>query len=531
MAVKKASSTTKAAKAPTAAKSAQAVKAAKAGKAARAGKGSKPRPTPVSEMRAWEDDPGPPDSGLTPVAAPIPALGSGPLPVSIAGPVVAPAAYQPGTAEFRYWAAAEALRRGADLWSSASPALIWYPTVGLTLESTLDHGEDLNAYYDRRGLWFFHGRAGNGVVYSGESPDIVCHELGHAVLDGFRPHLFNANYIEVASFHESFGDMSAMLSALQLKSVRDEVIAETSGHLYQSSRLSRLAEQLGWAIRLVAPDAVEGDCLRNAVNAFFYKKPESLPPSGPASTLCSEPHSFSRVFTAAFLESLGGMFQAQSTQDEKALLQVSRDAALLLVTAVKTSPVVPSYYSQVAAHMVEVDATQFGGKYGGALSSAFVKHGILSIDSAHALAVANSSPAVPPAATSEAAGSGGEPPLHFVALAGQRYGLDRELLVPAVAETKRFGVAGAAPDVGSVDSPAHDRAAESFVEDLFRRGNVDVRPAGRAAAMTMRAGPARPSKLTHEVRVENDNLVLMRNFFDCGCRAATGSIDSGGGAM
>jgi len=56
---------------------------------------------------------------------------------------------------------------------------------------------------------------------SGESPDVVCHELGHALLDSFKPQLFDAASMEVAAFHESFGDMSALLSALQLPSVRE----------------------------------------------------------------------------------------------------------------------------------------------------------------------------------------------------------------------------------------------------------------------------------------------------------------------
>ncbi len=79
----------------------------------------------------------------------------------------------------------------------------------------LDEGEDLNAYYDRRALNFFHGFAGGGTVYSGESPDVVCHEQGHAILDAIKPELFNAGSNEVAAFHEAFGDMSAILAALK----------------------------------------------------------------------------------------------------------------------------------------------------------------------------------------------------------------------------------------------------------------------------------------------------------------------------
>jgi len=71
--------------------------------------------------------------------------------------------------------------------------------------------------------------------------------------------------------------MSALLAALQLPSMRAAVIADTQGDLSRNSRLSRLAEQLGWAIRQTRPSAVDPDCLRNAANSFFYTNPEALP--------------------------------------------------------------------------------------------------------------------------------------------------------------------------------------------------------------------------------------------------------------
>ena len=148
-------------------------------------------------IRGWEDDPGEPSARLTPVAFPVPNLDSKPLPVAVLGTAPAPRAYSPGSAEFRWWAAAEALRRGADMWAKVVPAgLTWFPTVGDRLEATLDAGEDFNAYYDRQGLKFFHGSVAGRLVYSGESPDVVCHELGHAVLDAMKPQLFGRSFIE-----------------------------------------------------------------------------------------------------------------------------------------------------------------------------------------------------------------------------------------------------------------------------------------------------------------------------------------------
>ena len=134
---------------------------------------------PSADVYVWEDDPGAPDQKApSPVRVPSPDIGRSPYPLSIAGPAPAPRLYAKGSAGFRYWGGAAALRRGADFWGGIVPAGTgWQP--GGTLGANLDHGSDLNAYYDRRGLWFFHAAVRGVTVYSGESPDIVCHELGH----------------------------------------------------------------------------------------------------------------------------------------------------------------------------------------------------------------------------------------------------------------------------------------------------------------------------------------------------------------
>src|ERR1700747_205622 len=208
------------------------------------------RAQPRGVINAWEDDPGAgaQPSGVQVIQRPVPVLRDQPLPIRIVHPASAPEAkpHPPGTAEFRYWTAAEALRRGADFWRALLPGPSW--EVGSILPVDLDFGVDLNAFYDREGLKFFHGTAAGRTVFSGESPDAGGHELGHALLDSFKPQLFDAASIEVAAFHESFGDMSAILSALQLSSVREGVLAETGGVLPRSSRLSRLAGALGGAI-------------------------------------------------------------------------------------------------------------------------------------------------------------------------------------------------------------------------------------------------------------------------------------------
>ena len=341
-------------------------------------------------VSTWEDDPGDPNTvpAPSPISVPVPTLSAKPLPSRIGGKAPAAKIYQPGTAEFRYYACATSLRRGSDFWGSISPSLSWQ--IGKTLPVILDDGVDLNAFYtrggfgDAPGLHFFHAAVGTRTFFSDESPDVVCHEMGHAILDALRPQLFDAQTIEAAAFHESFGDMSAILTALQVESFRNRVLIDTQGVLNRNSRLSRLAEQLGAAIRIEHPDAVDRDSLRNAVNSFFYRDPQTLPPSAPANALSSEPHSFSRVFTAGFLDMLAGMFKLKGDgANGDDLVAVTRDAALLLVAGVKDAPVVPDYYSQVAAHMLDAgEAAPFSGKYRDVIKSAFVRRGILSLQAA-----------------------------------------------------------------------------------------------------------------------------------------------------
>jgi hypothetical protein len=470
---------------------------------------------PVNVINVFEEDPGvgAQPSGSRTIQQAVPTLASPPLPIRITNPAHAPAAgiHPVGTAGFRYWNAASALRRAADFWGGLLPGVSWQ--VGSTLPVDLDNGDDLNAYYDRIGLKFFHGNAGRITVYSGESPDVVCHELGHALLDSIKPQLWDAASIEVAAFHESVGDISAILSALQIQSLRVAVLEETANVLYRASNLSRLAEQLGWAIRQSVPSAVEADCLRNAVNSFFYRDPDTLPSRAPATVLSSEPHSFSRVFTGAFFEGLAGMLKARPAQDEQNLLQVSQDAGRILTGAVRAASVVPTFYSQVAANMLSIASSQFRPQnYEQALRSAFVRHGVLP----PAMAVAVTAPG---RAAAEAAAppeeDGGELPQQQLSIG--EYGLGvATITVFAAAQPKRYDVAGAALAVGAAPATAEDVAAKAFFEDLLRRGRLKLAEAPEQRAEIVRAvAPPSHDTYTHELRKEGSQFVLRRVRVDC----------------
>jgi hypothetical protein len=489
--------------------------------------GRSSRKTPVTataeatQISAWENDPFsqavPTDPPLlaAPVLRPAPTLRpTAPLPIKITIEPPKPAgAFSPGTPEFRYWTAAEALRRGADFWNKISGATKWFTSVRKILPVVLDAGVDFNAFYDRSGLEFFHGLIpGFGTVFSGESPDIVCHELGHAVLDTLRPPLFNAGFIEAAAFHESFGDMSALLSALQLQSVRLRVLAESHGNLSRSSSLSRLAEQLGFAIRKIAPTAVESDCLRNAANSFFYRDPSTLPPSAPASGLSSEPHSFSRVFTGAFFDVLAGLLNvaaAGGTPTETQLLQISEKAAGYLVEAIRSAPVVPTYYSQIAAAMV--DAADPSDK--NAVAGGFVHHGILSLPAA-ATAVARK---VAMRAIATKAGKGAND-LGKVAVQCAEYGFPAEsILIHGASEAgDRYDATGAAFAAGSLPPAESKKASQDFLEDLLQLGRVEFGDEKRGIAAFTSPFAQPHKRKTHKLVKDGQALRLVRLGFDCG---------------
>ncbi|GKQ40536.1 hypothetical protein [Streptomyces sp. A012304] len=461
----------------------------------------------------YEDDPGSPP-GVVPVRHPVPQLETQPFPTAIAEPAPQPDSAGPGTPAFRYWVAADALSSGSRMWGPLVPSgTQWVPSVGRVLTAHLDEGIDLNAFYTRRGLEFFHQTVAGVEVFSAQSPEIVRHELGHAVLDALRPQLFNAAMHEADALHEAFGDISALLTALQMESLRVTVLTETQGNLELSSRVSRMAEQMGWAIRQLNRDAVDPDCLRNMSNRFFYQDPVQLPPLGPANMLTSGPHSFSRVFSGAFLRIVAGIFRQQPAQDQAALARAAEIAGQLLVDAVVAAPVVSAYYAQVAGHMIAADQRRFGGAHGQSLRAAFIRHGILSLDAATSITAAEV--ARRSAGFTEATPGGSDDEgLTTVTVQGMTYGIKGPLTLRAPGEVRRFGVAGADPAGGSLRPADPEQVATSFLADLMRRGRVDVPPEHRSDTAIVDDNPARLK--THEItRSETtDGLTLVRRCFD-----------------
>lgn len=468
-----------------------------------------PREAVEAVIQAWVDDPASP-WGL--MERPVPALDAVPFAFSIVGGAIPAGRYEPGTADFRHWNAADSLRRTADLWT---PLLAchrvnrWQP--GATLPVSLDAGSDLNAYYDRTQLAFFHAGQGKAAVYSGESPDIVCHETGHACLDALRPDLWDAPFIETAAFHESFGDITAMLAALGLPRVREKVLGALVAN--KASPLSRIAEQLGTAVRQATPEMVETDCLRNAANRWKYVAPESLPASAPAKELSAEPHAFSRVFTGAFHELLSRMLRdtiASPSADD--LATVAADAGRLLIDAVASAPVQPDFFAQVGTRMIDADSGAFAGRYGGVIRDVLVGRRILT---AAAPVDRPTSAEGKQAARLRmvAVATGGEQ--QTLEIDAAPYGLSTGGIL---VDVPRAVGAMAAPTgkrtLSVADSTAAlERSADRFIGVLFENQRIELpaRTRVRGIAATVR-GAGRPA--THALSRTDGHLRLSRLRFD-----------------
>ncbi len=494
-------------------------------------------------IQGWPTDP---MGGVPPLQLAVPDMPGATLPTRIIAPARTPAPqiHPLGTDGFRYWTAAEALRRAAGFWLTAG-ARAWHPDVGASIPVRLDDGVDLNAYYARndfpaedikQGLSFFHDTVRDVAarrqmtVFSGESPDVVAHELGHAVLDSLKPPLFELASIEAAAFHESFGDMSAILTALQLPSVRQAVLEETDGSVQRNSSVSRVAEQLGFAIRQRNPAAVDRDSLRNAANSFVYVDPLTLPSTGPATQLTRAAHNFSRVFTGAFLEALGGMvvrLAARPRVDD--VEQASLDMGRLLAQGAAAAQVSTRFFQSVAEQMVLVDANVFSGKYAEALTTAFVRRGLMPVRSLAAPEAVAASPARAAAAAARfSAAAAGRAPRRSaasekpveVAIDGAAVGLGVKTLyvnappVDDISGSPASMMAGVAARETLVIPRMTD--VQAFVEALIVRGRVSLpTAAGRRRGLVASLSQGR-KHATHYLKTRtNEELELRRISFEC----------------
>jgi hypothetical protein len=261
--------------------------------------------------------------------------------------------YAPGTPGFLRWQTRQAAILALQAWEGAlgRPLTSWAAAVKGPLQIRPDAGVDLNAFYDRTGISFFHQQTGDHVTYSGASTDVVAHETGHAILDALRPDLWDTNLIEVGGAHEAFGDITAVLTALSDRETREKLLA-ASPDLATANFVEATAEDLSAGVAIVLGPQHPAAKPRRALNTFRWQLPETLPADGGPDVLINEVHSIARILSGCFYDLVRGLFTGAADRSEAGLLVAARKAAALVWAGAAEAPEVPRFFRAIGRQMV-----------------------------------------------------------------------------------------------------------------------------------------------------------------------------------
>ncbi len=454
--------------------------------------------------------------------------------------------YALDSTEFRFWQCREAALATVEAWTALAPPPARWRNGQRLLPLKHDAGPGLNAQYDRAAVAFLGWETAARKTYPAASTEAVAHEVGHALLDAVRPALWESPYTETAAFHEAFADCMALLVGLFDVASRQAVL-QGGVQLRAPNFLESLAEDVAEGVRLEYGPNHPQALPRRALNTFQWEIPVTLPPLGPPQTLTAEPHSFGRVFTGCFYDTVCNVFANQPTQDQQALLAAAQIAGRLLIAGAQAAPEGARFFQAIGRAMMLTDNALSGGAHHAAIRDAFAGHQI-AIGSTVMLAptsgLAGPAPTVDRATgraflpaparrdllkrigarrgrlrvTSEELGG------QAVAKAVHRRSvslgtLDRRLksvVVPAVesvllgASAARAVVLDHLPDARTTVDEVHH-----FIGTLLEHGAIAMTTAGRAATRS-RAGSAAAFLPTHRLRTRRGRKVLQRMRFSCG---------------
>jgi hypothetical protein len=118
---------------------------------------------------------------------------------------------------------------------------------------------DANAYYDpqKTALLFGYFAAADqsqganypgGLVFTCLSPDIVAHEMTHAILDSIHHRYLEDTNPDVAAFHEGFADIVALLQRFTFGELVEHQLAASRGQIDGYTVFGELATQFGEAL-------------------------------------------------------------------------------------------------------------------------------------------------------------------------------------------------------------------------------------------------------------------------------------------
>ena len=244
-------------------------------------------------------------------------------------------------------------------------------------------GKDFNAFYNRHSMQFFSDRdpVDKTYVHTSDSADIVTHELGHAILDSFRPDTWSVAALEVWSFHEAFADLTAMLSILQYDEAIDLFLEQTNGNLRNENVITSLAENMGKAIYNVTRDQNRPkNYLRSAINDFKYVDPGTLPESAPDTALAAECHSFGRVFLGAFYDIFEMIYKTSISEgrtSKESVMQARDVLGSYVFKAIKSAPLCVNFYESMCKTILWVAWNDQDRKYHDKIKNIFSERNLI----------------------------------------------------------------------------------------------------------------------------------------------------------
>jgi len=450
--------------------------------------------------------------------------------------------FAPGTPQFLFWQSREAATAAVEAWEASSgPHTKWQGNRS-KLPILPDAGIDLNAFYNRASFSFFHKTLGAETFFSGESTDVVAHEIGHGLVDSIRPDFFSVNFLEVAAFHEAAGDCVAILTALNDLDTRKKLLAVTTT-LKKKNFVESTAEQLSRAIGIAFPGHNASEP-RHGFNSFQYQLPQTLPSHGGPGALINEAHSFGMLFSGCFWNLVVNIFAAASAKTPASLLTAAQTAGKILIAGTRGAPITPRFLQSVGRAMVLADQSLHNGANRDRIRAAFKSHNILlGADAMVAPSIDLAGPPPKGAALSAATKRdlmtrlGASKGAKLVTRAVREF--DTPMVSVAHTDTVALsaiaGLKGVVAEVhqpvlvgasgrtaavmGSMPHPENTQAEViAFVKTLVEHDRIDLgrkKKSATARGMVAGGGPI-PDHITHVIRRVGGKRVLQRVRFLCG---------------
>lgn len=174
----------------------------------------------------------------------------------------------------------------------------------------------LNAFYspDKNALLFGYFKAANNwngnnvpgtTVFTCLSPDIVAHEVTHAILHSIHPYLSRDTNQDMLAFHEGFADIIALLQRFTFRSVVEDQIRNSRGDMLSPENLlGDLAIQFGQAV----------SDNRRALRSFLVEKDKNgnwknISPDPSLYHTITEPHSRGGILVAAVFDAFARLYK------------------------------------------------------------------------------------------------------------------------------------------------------------------------------------------------------------------------------